>query len=109
MRAISALICPIVMVSVCSATLLPAEVCAGELIGIDGKCLDVPNGNATDGTPVEIWQCHGGPNQQWTISNGAVIGIGGKCLDVPNSNTTDGTPVEIWQCHGGSNQQWSFH
>jgi hypothetical protein len=31
-----------------------------------GRCLDVPASNTADGTTLELWDCHGGPNQQWT-------------------------------------------
>jgi hypothetical protein len=32
-----------------------------------GKCLDLPGGQGSDGTLAIQYDCHGGPNQQWTI------------------------------------------
>ena len=32
-----------------------------------GKCLDVNGGRSTDGTAVQLWDCHAGTNQQWTV------------------------------------------
>ncbi|WP_308120196.1 ricin-type beta-trefoil lectin domain protein [Streptomyces bambusae] len=33
------------------------------------QCVDVPAGNSTDGTDLNIWTCNGAPSQQWTFSN----------------------------------------
>ncbi len=30
-----------------------------------GKCLDVDYGRAVNGTRIQLWSCHGGPNQKW--------------------------------------------
>ena len=82
---------------------------ADEIRGIGNKCLDVSGGGSEDGTPVIIWSCYGGANQQWTFTNtGEIQGIGNKCLDVSGGGSEDGTPVIIWSCHGGANQQWTF-
>ena len=92
------------------ATLLTAmtlSVAQAALItGLGDTCLDVPDGDTTDGTPVQIFHCHGSFNQQWNIVNGQIIGIGGKCLDVAGGSTADGTPVQLFTCHGGRNQRW---
>jgi ricin-type beta-trefoil lectin protein/glycosyl hydrolase family 95 len=80
----------------------------GQLRGVgSGRCLDVPGQSQSDGTLLQIWDCTGGANQQWTFtSSGALTVYGTKCLDVPNHQTSAGTRVEIWTCNGGSNQQW---
>ena len=74
------------------------------------RCLDVPNHNSTNGTAVDIWDCNGGLNQQWTYnaSTGTVVAFGNKCLDVPAHSTTPGVRIQIWDCNGGSNQQWTL-
>jgi hypothetical protein len=74
------------------------------------KCLDVSGLSTTNGTRVQIWDCWGGVNQQWTLlSNGELQVYGNKCLDVPNHATTAGTRVQIWDCNGGANQQWTLN
>ncbi|WP_405366001.1 non-reducing end alpha-L-arabinofuranosidase family hydrolase [Kitasatospora sp. NBC_00039] len=80
----------------------------GALRGVgSGRCLDVPNASQTDGTLMQIWDCTGGTNQQWTLSDSNQLTVyGNKCLDVPGHATTAGTRVEIWACNGGANQQW---
>ncbi|ACU73732.1 Ricin B lectin [Catenulispora acidiphila DSM 44928] len=74
------------------------------------RCLDVPSQATANGTQLQIWDCNGGTNQQWTaLSNGELQVYGGKCLDVPGHATTAGTRVEIWDCNGGANQLWTLN
>ena len=81
---------------------------SGPLIGAQsGRCLDVTNASMTNGTRLEIWDCNGGANQQWTqLASGALRVYTNKCLDVTGHATAPGSPVEIWDCNGGANQQW---
>ncbi|MEU5665995.1 lectin [Streptomyces longwoodensis] len=79
----------------------------GEVRGVNGKCLDVAGGNTADGTGIQLWGCHGGTNQQWTLAADSSIRSLGKCLDVDGSGTADGTKIQLWTCHGGTNQQWT--
>ncbi|MET9499839.1 non-reducing end alpha-L-arabinofuranosidase family hydrolase [Streptomyces sp. NPDC006552] len=72
-----------------------------------GRCLDVPGSSQTDGTNVQIWDCHGGTNQQWTLTDDNELTVyGNRCLDVPGHATTAGTRPVIWSCNGGTNQRW---
>jgi hypothetical protein len=83
----------------------------GVLRGVgSNRCLDVPGLATANGTLLQIWDCNGGANQQWTyLSNGELQVYGNKCLDVPNHATAAGTRVEIWDCNGGANQQWNLN
>ncbi|MFJ5999699.1 non-reducing end alpha-L-arabinofuranosidase family hydrolase [Streptomyces sp. NPDC092370] len=94
-----------------AATLVadPAQAATtGAVRGVgSGRCLDVPGASQADGTNVQIWDCHGGTNQQWTLTDGNQLTVyGNKCLDVPGHATTAGTRPVIWSCNGGTNQQW---
>ncbi|MFF5958240.1 non-reducing end alpha-L-arabinofuranosidase family hydrolase [Streptomyces luteogriseus] len=94
-----------------TATLVanPAQAAgSGELRGAgSGRCLDVPNAGRTDGTNVHIWDCAGGTNQQWTLTDDNQLTVyGNKCLDVPGHAATAGTRPVIRSCNGGTNQQW---
>ncbi|MFE5401391.1 non-reducing end alpha-L-arabinofuranosidase family hydrolase [Streptomyces sp. NPDC056580] len=87
----------------------PAQAASsGALRGVgSGRCLDVPGASQTDGTYLQIYDCWGGTNQQWTSTDsGQLTVFGSKCLDVPGHATTAGTRVQIWACSGGANQQW---
>jgi Ricin-type beta-trefoil lectin domain len=38
------------------------------------KCLDVPNGNDSDGVKLQIWTCYdGNPNQLWQVNSDDTI------------------------------------
>ncbi|RPF29649.1 alpha-L-arabinofuranosidase [Streptomyces sp. Ag109_G2-6] len=94
-----------------AATLVagPAQAAAsGALRGAgSGRCLDVPGAGRTDGTNLQLWDCWGGTNQQWTLTdNNQLTVYGDKCLDVRGHATAAGTRVVIWSCNGGTNQQW---
>jgi hypothetical protein len=77
------------------------------------KALDVSEWNTDDGTPIVLWDYHGGANQQWKlIPVGSQSGLfkihsqlSSKVVDVPWS-TDNGTPIHQWSYHGGVNQQW---
>ena len=77
------------------------------------KCLDVPGGDTTPGTQLQIWDCWGGENQQWTYTSAGTLTVysGGsqRCLDAEGAGTSNGTAVIIWTCHGGANQQWNLN
>jgi Ricin-type beta-trefoil lectin domain len=76
------------------------------------KCADVAGGSTQDGTPINLFGCHGGLNQRWMITSTGVIrsrlGNLDKCLDVRGGATQDGTPVQLFTCRGGANQQWTL-
>lgn len=80
----------------------------GQLVSAQsGRCLDVPNVSTTNGTQVEIWDCNGGTNQQWTQrSDGTLQVYDNKCLEVSGQATAPGSAVAIFDCNGGPNQQW---
>ncbi|WP_055714388.1 non-reducing end alpha-L-arabinofuranosidase family hydrolase [Streptomyces torulosus] len=81
---------------------------SGALRGVgSNRCLDVPGASQTNGTSTQIWDCWGGTNQQWTLTDSNQLTVyGNKCLDVPGHATTSGTRPVIWDCNGGTNQQW---
>ncbi|GHH19987.1 non-reducing end alpha-L-arabinofuranosidase family hydrolase [Streptomyces rubradiris] len=87
----------------------PAQAASsGALRGVgSNRCLDVLGGSQTDGTALQLYDCWGGTNQQWTLTDTNQLTVyGNKCLDVPGHATTSGTRVQIWTCSGGANQQW---
>src|SRR5580693_8991379 len=50
----------------------PAARAAQIVITNSVECVDIPHGQAIDGTPLSLFNCHGSPNQQWTIANGQI-------------------------------------
>jgi len=75
-----------------------------------GRCVDVPGATQTLGTQVQLWDCLGGTNQQWTATAAGELRVyGGDCLDAYGQGTTPGTKVAIWSCNGQANQQWRLN
>jgi len=84
---------------------------SGEIIGVgSGRCVDVPGASQTQGTQVELWDCNGGANQQWTSTSAGELRVyGGDCLDASGSGTSPGTKVDIFSCSGQANQKWTLN
>jgi hypothetical protein len=62
------------------------------ITGIGNKCIDVKAANSSNGTPIIIWDKHGGNNQKW-IFNGDVIESfldSTKCIDIMGEYQTLG-------------------
>lgn len=70
------------------------------------KCIDVPNGNFSDGVRVQMWNCNGSAAQRWTATGGRLETGNGKCLDAAGAGTGNGTPLQIANCSGNAAQQW---
>jgi glucose/arabinose dehydrogenase len=89
----------------------PAEAVTGKLVSEkSGRCLDVPRGDATPRTPVEIYDCNGGANQTWelTAANELRTLGGTRCLDVRGASTEPKAIVQSTTCNGGNNQKWTL-
>ena len=68
---------------------------------MDDSAFSTANGNK-----IQMWDCTGGVNQQWTVASDGTLQVYGKCLDITGANYSNGTLIELWQCNGGANQQW---
>ena len=89
----------------------PALAATGAFISShDGRCLDADIATAThNGTKVQVWQCTGGRNQQWTTYTDQTIRSSwdGRCLDEDIAGgTRNGTKAQMWDCNGWDNQAW---
>ncbi len=84
---------------------------SGAIVGAgSGRCVDVPGATQTLGTQVELWDCNGGANQQWTATAAGELRVyGGDCLDANGQGTSPGTKVQIWSCNGQANQKWTLN
>ncbi|MGV9240400.1 RICIN domain-containing protein, partial [Streptomyces nigra] len=81
---------------------------SGSDMPTSGRCLDVPNASTTDGTGVQLYDCHSNSNQQWAVTDSGEIRVyGNKCLDA--AGTGNGASVQIYSCWGGDNQKWRLN
>ena len=65
-------------------------------------CLEVTDGDNSDGAKVQIWGCSpGNVNQQWDYDR-LFLFWGGKkrCLDLTDGSTENGSRLQIWECLG---------
>jgi hypothetical protein len=83
----------------------------GTIVGQQsGRCLDLKDWGSYDATPVQLWDCGSGWNQQWKREGGQVVNPqSGKCLDVAAGSTADGARVRLWSCNNTGAQQWQFN
>ncbi|WP_327589746.1 ricin-type beta-trefoil lectin domain protein [Nonomuraea sp. NBC_00507] len=89
----------------------PASAATTPLVGVgSNRCLDVNGASQANGAQVQIWDCNGQANQQWTSTSSDELRVyGTKCLDVYGGGTADGTSVIIWDCNGQNNQKWRLN
>ncbi|MFD6447038.1 ricin-type beta-trefoil lectin domain protein [Promicromonospora sp. NPDC060204] len=78
------------------------------LVGLAGKCIDVPNSEFTDGKRLQLWTCNGTGAQNWTFQADGTLRAGGLCMDVAGANTGDGTAVQLANCSGNPAQQFTL-
>src|SRR4051812_26094361 len=72
----------------------------------NGKCIDVPNSNFSDGVPLQTWGCNGSGAQKWTSVNGTLQTSDNKCMDVAWGSTANGAVIQIATCSGNAAQQF---
>ncbi|MEV8443275.1 endo-1,4-beta-xylanase [Actinosynnema sp. NPDC051121] len=82
---------------------------ANRIVGVQsGRCIDVPNASHNNGTRVNLWDCNGQTNQQWTYTSGKQLTVyGNMCLDAAGSG--NGAAIQIYSCNGQTNQQWNVN
>ncbi|MFH0518660.1 alpha-N-acetylglucosaminidase TIM-barrel domain-containing protein [Streptomyces sp. M41] len=85
----------------------PVPAPAGPITDSEGKCLDITDGNAADGTPLQLHKCNSTPAQVWTVATGSTVKAAGKCMEARGGATTAGTVVQLHKCNGTPAQSWT--
>lgn len=93
----------------------------GQIKTFDGtQCLDVTNGDATNGNTLQTWACSpGNENQLWQIESlgedrkyfvrwAAAGGRVRKCMQVKDGNLVNKGQVGIWDCDSTDMYQWWY-
>jgi len=89
-------------------TLSPAR----ELVSASsGRCLDAYDNQTAPGTKIEIWDCNGGYNQQWSATSAGDLRAyqGADCLGTAGGGLAWGTAVQVQPCDGSASQKWSLN
>jgi hypothetical protein len=69
-----------------------------------GGCFDVPNGSLYNGAPINYYECHGAPFQNWVHTpQGLLRADDGECVQ---ANGGAGSALTIGTCTGAPNQVW---
>jgi hypothetical protein len=90
-------------------TVVRTPAAAAQIVVVNSvECIDIPHQQTDDGTPVSLFNCHGSPNQQWTIASGQITGMSGVCLDVMGSAPNDGAQIIIVHCNGRDSEKWTL-
>jgi hypothetical protein len=84
----------------------PATSGVSLISNFNGKCIDVPGGNYSDGVQVQMWPCNNLAPQKWTFTGGQLKSQNNKCLDVAWGSTANGAAIQIASCSGNAAQQW---
>ncbi len=81
---------------------------AGPIVDTDttGWCVDVRYGDPANGTPLLMWECHGGDNQQWSFRPDGTIRSLGKCMTVEGGASAGGTGIVLSDCGADDSQKW---
>ncbi|MEV5505837.1 ricin-type beta-trefoil lectin domain protein [Streptomyces orinoci] len=69
------------------------------------RCLDVPNGSYEAGVGLELWKCHGGTNQRFTVSGGTIRPVGAPQLCLTLGAAKDA--VRLQKCAGTAAQRFA--
>jgi beta-glucosidase len=71
-------------------------------------CLDDPNASRANGVKLQVWDCNGRVQQNWTLPTGPMASaIPQMCADDSDASTANGAQVQIWSCNGQRSQQWT--
>src|ERR1035438_1481238 len=61
------------------------------------KCVDDSAFSTANGNKIQMWDCTGGVNQQWTVEPDGTLQVYGKCMDITGANYGNGTLIELWR------------
>jgi hypothetical protein len=72
----------------------------------EGRCLDVPHGNFSDGVRLAVSDCGNATTQSFQFADDGTLRIGGKCVDVADGSVNDMAHIQLFTCNGTPAQQW---
>nr|WP_042192528.1 beta-1,3-glucanase family protein [Kibdelosporangium sp. MJ126-NF4]CEL19505.1 Glucan endo-1,3-beta-glucosidase precursor ((1->3)-beta-glucan endohydrolase) ((1->3)-beta-glucanase) [Kibdelosporangium sp. MJ126-NF4]CTQ94696.1 Glucan endo-1,3-beta-glucosidase precursor (EC 3.2.1.39) ((1->3)-beta-glucan endohydrolase) ((1->3)-beta-glucanase) [Kibdelosporangium sp. MJ126-NF4] len=71
-----------------------------------GKCIDVPSAEFSDGIRLQVHHCNGTPAQDWVFKDGTLKTMNNLCMDVAWGLPFNGTGIQIATCSGNPAQQF---
>jgi Ricin-type beta-trefoil lectin domain len=86
----------------------PIPTIGAELVGYSGSCAEVRDGATSDGSPLDLFHCHGSPNQRWFVRKGAISESFGSCIDVDGGAAREGASIILVTCNSAPSQRWAI-
>ncbi|KAF8993849.1 ricin B lectin domain-containing protein [Cyathus striatus] len=90
----------------------------GSLIQLSGmnKCLDVADGNSSNGVKLQVWTCvDGNANQQFQRTDPNVLALPedhiswmlhlNLCMDLTDGRLDNGNQIQLWECSSSNPNQ----
>ncbi|MDI6103069.1 family 16 glycosylhydrolase [Actinoplanes sp. NEAU-A12] len=75
---------------------------------LNGRCIDIPGGNAVDGARLQMYDCNGSAAQKWTFNSDGTVRALGKCMDPAGGALANGVPVQLVACNGNPVQRFTL-
>jgi hypothetical protein len=72
----------------------------------NGKCIDVPKRNFSDGVRLQTFTCNGTVAQDWTFTGDTLRVPNNLCMDVAGGSSENRTPIQIATCSGSPAQKF---
>lgn len=69
-------------------------------------CADDAGFGTADGTPIQLWDCHGDTSQQFSLGNDGTVRVLGGCLTPVGAGRDNGVKLEYRTCNGTDSQKW---
>jgi hypothetical protein len=73
--------------------------------GGTNKCLDAADNRIGNGGRWQIWDAHGGANQQLKLKDNRIVIGSNFCMDLPEGKAYNGAAVGMWQCSDNNKNQ----
>jgi hypothetical protein len=87
----------------------PSVARAGQVVGVDGLCLEVRDGRTEDGAGFQLASCVGHGPQFFTSASDGSLRVLGKCLDMAGPMSDFGSRlVHLYTCNGTDPQKWQL-
>ena len=85
----------------------PSTAASGTIRGLGSRCVTLPS-PGTDGTQLELRDCNGSSEQQWTFAPDGTVRALGRCMDVAGGSRADGAVLQAASCTAGPAQQFAI-
>lgn len=75
-----------------------------------GKCIDVENGDVSNGNHVIVSNCDGGDSQGWWFDGWTLVAASNNdmCVDIVAGDISCANTLQLWECNGLPQQSFGY-